>query len=980
MAEKDCLNNENELNSSIIGSNEVQSQLNIDNLSSELGENSDISSVLAIDDINSEMNPDLSTDSNLSENNQVESELDIPVSIQGEIPEIPTKLSEFENDVGFITLDDIPEYPENLSELNNDVGFITKNDLPELPDTSNLVDKSELNNYVSKEELSQEGFLKEIPEEYITQEELNSSISNKANKDEIPDISGKADKSEIPDISGLATKTEVQSKSEEILKSANDYTDTKVAELIDSAPETLDTFKEIADAFAEDQEVLDTLNSAIGLKADKTALTETNLRVASLEENKADKSEIPDISGKADKSELNNYVTNTALEGKGYLTSIPTEYVTESELTAKDYATNTTVNGKLGKSENAVSATKATQDSDGNVIKDTYLKKSGGTLTGQLVNNSSVRYNMSFIDQYNNPTSTQYKVTDWFYDKNNKPVGVRHLAQFNSGKIEQQIDVRRDINNNGTTSYASLIVGMEADGTSYAKAPNPASSSDTNDIATTAWVKDRTDTFLPLAGGTMSGAVDMNNFDITNANKLTFADAGYGEGIEWNQGNGWRINECPNDLSNNKGNLQFISSNTRRATIGTDGKVEATGGFTFPNATSTYINGNKGTNVAINMTANAGYNILSRIKSTNGVFTQGVHSGDCKLLYTADSVISAGTNGTTKQAILLNESGNSTFPGIVYSNIHAYKNSSFGRGDTAGPSSNIYNQPLQVRDKNEKTISAVETGVMTDRRTMINMICYKGTSATDSSNARIEVGWNSDGTSYTYCGVTPPTTSNDNQIATTSWVKDSIDITGKTTTILSLVKGLINTSDYKKSAKYVRWFVTTDGGSSGISDKPTGTTNGGFVCEAICNRLVSATDYRYILRCYVQANTQPYTAIVAQNTTSIEWKGLYRHIVYLTNDALRLIANVITTSSAMFTLSTFRTWVHQNGFNATTINGAFYPVSGGAKSGYSSVYGISSNGTSDNSKNYLVFYQLDSGTTTTGSYNFTGLLDTVSII
>lgn len=52
-------------------------------------------------------------------------------------------------------------------------------------------------------------------------------------------------------------------------ESAKRYTDTRISELIDSAPETLDTFKEIADAFAEDQEVLDALNGAIGNKVDK---------------------------------------------------------------------------------------------------------------------------------------------------------------------------------------------------------------------------------------------------------------------------------------------------------------------------------------------------------------------------------------------------------------------------------------------------------------------------------------------------------------------------------------------------------------------------------------------------------------------------------------------------------------------------------------------------------------------------------------
>ena len=45
--------------------------------------------------------------------------------------EIPDKLSELENDTGFITVNDIPEIPDKLSELENDTGFITVNDIPE---------------------------------------------------------------------------------------------------------------------------------------------------------------------------------------------------------------------------------------------------------------------------------------------------------------------------------------------------------------------------------------------------------------------------------------------------------------------------------------------------------------------------------------------------------------------------------------------------------------------------------------------------------------------------------------------------------------------------------------------------------------------------------------------------------------------------------------------------------------------------------
>ena len=51
-----------------------------------------------------------------------------------------------------------------------------------------------------------------------------------------------------------------------------EYVDEKVAALVDGAPDALDTLKELAAAIKNDANVVDTLNSAIGQKADKTAL------------------------------------------------------------------------------------------------------------------------------------------------------------------------------------------------------------------------------------------------------------------------------------------------------------------------------------------------------------------------------------------------------------------------------------------------------------------------------------------------------------------------------------------------------------------------------------------------------------------------------------------------------------------------------------------------------------------------------------
>lgn len=57
--------------------------------------------------------------------------------------EMPTKLSQLENDEGFITAEDIPSFPSKLSEFDNDTNFITEEDMPSIPTkTSELTNDS----------------------------------------------------------------------------------------------------------------------------------------------------------------------------------------------------------------------------------------------------------------------------------------------------------------------------------------------------------------------------------------------------------------------------------------------------------------------------------------------------------------------------------------------------------------------------------------------------------------------------------------------------------------------------------------------------------------------------------------------------------------------------------------------------------------------------------------------------------------------
>lgn len=76
--------------------------------------------------------------------------------------------------------------------------------------------------------------------------------------------------------------------------------------------------------------------------------------------------------------------------------------------------------------------------------------------------------------------------------------------------------------------------------------------------------------------------------------------------------------------------------------------------------TRTFLNGNTGT-VSLSSIAPAGYNMLLRVKSTNGTFTEGAYNNKYQVSYTADSTITAGINRVDKTNILIDENGNASF-------------------------------------------------------------------------------------------------------------------------------------------------------------------------------------------------------------------------------------------------------------------------------------------------------------------------------
>ena len=157
------------------------------------------------------------------------------LSLKANSSDIPTKTSQLVNDSGYLT--------EHQSLAN----YATKSEIPTL--TSQLTNDS--------------GYITSIPSEYVTETELESkgyltehqSLENYATKDELPDISGLATKSEIPTAtsqltndsgfiteipSEYITETELTSSLSTKADSANVYTKSEIDNMIGDISARLD--------------------------------------------------------------------------------------------------------------------------------------------------------------------------------------------------------------------------------------------------------------------------------------------------------------------------------------------------------------------------------------------------------------------------------------------------------------------------------------------------------------------------------------------------------------------------------------------------------------------------------------------------------------------------------------------------------------------------------------------------------------------
>ena len=159
------------------------------------------------------------------------------------------------------------------------------------------------------------------------------------------------------------------------------------------------------------------------------------------------------------------------------------------------------------------------------------------------------------------------------------------------------------------------------------------------------------DTLELVAGTNISLVGDANNDKVTIGVTGKVASASQADSAT-NATNATKATQDKNGLQIDTNYLK-LSGGTMNGTLNTS------------KTTNTYLAGNQGQAIINSTATNGGYTMLAKMNSTNGKFTHGVYQGGYLLQYTNNATISAGTNAVTKSVTLLDESGNTNFPGTV---------------------------------------------------------------------------------------------------------------------------------------------------------------------------------------------------------------------------------------------------------------------------------------------------------------------------
>lgn len=124
-------------------------------------------------------------------------------------------------------------------------------------------------NLTGGEKTTAQALINAIAEKVVNQLLEKTEIADWAKEASKPVYSAKEVGADVEG-SAQSALTAAKEYSDDTYTQATGYTDLRIAELINGAPETLDTLKEVADAMAENETVVEALNAAMGTKAAET--------------------------------------------------------------------------------------------------------------------------------------------------------------------------------------------------------------------------------------------------------------------------------------------------------------------------------------------------------------------------------------------------------------------------------------------------------------------------------------------------------------------------------------------------------------------------------------------------------------------------------------------------------------------------------------------------------------------------------------
>ena len=169
------------------------------------------------------------------------------------------------------------------------------------------------------------------------------------------------------------------------------YTDKAIADLINGAPETADTLRELADLIDKNKDVTTALNEAIGKKANQTELDQAISNINTLN------------SGLA----IKYFLKVLEKDWSGFVGTLFPQFNVQGDSVVDIYA------DKTDGTYPAVRVSRAYCDSKGNSIPDTYMKKTDAKNNVSSLSNTSTNYHdqTPVVQYFTVPEDGYYLVT-----------------------------------------------------------------------------------------------------------------------------------------------------------------------------------------------------------------------------------------------------------------------------------------------------------------------------------------------------------------------------------------------------------------------------------------------------------------------------------------------------------------------------------------------------------------------------------------